>query len=392
MKFRNKGRKIYKTKEKNYYGKTPFGKFMSGALTVLLIGGIGFLGYSAAEPLINYSKKRGDDAPAVTEPSTGITAETTGATAAVVTIPENLNAETYKMVSLKPDALKDSSSLQTALSAINVNVGYEYVSVPLKVSGGEIYYASGISEAQLSGAVQSPLTLGDITAAVRNAGFKPVAEISMLEDHIAPYTYADMAYTTVDDGSRWIDAKGKHWLSPLSDRANTYVTAVCDEIAAADFDRAICSDIHYPQLSANDKELLGESVSGSDRYLALTSLTNNLYSRMLSGNTTMLLEVSAYDILTENCDVIQPMLLEVNTVVLDINFDELGETVAAGGTTYEFTGTAEEKASKLIGLVQYKLSDYNVAVRFSGDSVPENELIKAKDALSDYGYTSFIIG
>ena len=282
MKFRNKGRKIYKTKEKNYYGKTPFGKFMSGALTVLLLGGIGFLGYSAAEPLINYTKKRGDDASAASETSADFTAEPTAATAAVVTIPENLNAETYKIVSLKVDALKDSASLQSALSAINVNVGYEYVAVPLKVTGGEIYYSSGITEAQLSGAVQSSLTLGDITSAVRSAGFKPVAEISMLEDHVAPYTYADMAYTTIDDGSRWIDARGKHWLSPLSDRATTYITAVCDEIAAADFDRAICSDIKFPQLTANDKELLGESVSGSDCYLALTSLTNNLYIRMLT--------------------------------------------------------------------------------------------------------------
>ena len=62
MKFKNKGRKIYKTKEKNYYGKSPVGKAFSVGLTVLLIGGIGFIGYSVAEPLINYSKKKGDNA------------------------------------------------------------------------------------------------------------------------------------------------------------------------------------------------------------------------------------------------------------------------------------------------------------------------------------------
>ena len=61
MKFKNKGRKIYKTKEKNYYGKSPVGKAFSVGLTVLLIGGIGFIGYSVAEPLINYSKKKGDN-------------------------------------------------------------------------------------------------------------------------------------------------------------------------------------------------------------------------------------------------------------------------------------------------------------------------------------------
>ena len=35
MKFKNKGRKIYKTKEKNYYGKSPVGKAFSVGLTVL---------------------------------------------------------------------------------------------------------------------------------------------------------------------------------------------------------------------------------------------------------------------------------------------------------------------------------------------------------------------
>ena len=68
MKIKNKGRKIYKTKEKNYYGKSPFGKFMSGALSVLLIGGLGFLGYSVAEPIINYTRKAGDE-----EPSASVT-------------------------------------------------------------------------------------------------------------------------------------------------------------------------------------------------------------------------------------------------------------------------------------------------------------------------------
>ena len=60
MKIKNKGRKIYKTKEKNYYGKSPVGKAFSVGLSILLIGGIGFIGYSVAEPIINYNKKKGD--------------------------------------------------------------------------------------------------------------------------------------------------------------------------------------------------------------------------------------------------------------------------------------------------------------------------------------------
>lgn len=78
-----KGRKIYKTKERNYLGKSPMSKFMSGALTVLLIGGIGFLGYSVAEPIINYTRHEGDE-PLSTE--TFQNSETSTTTAITTTI------------------------------------------------------------------------------------------------------------------------------------------------------------------------------------------------------------------------------------------------------------------------------------------------------------------
>lgn len=397
MKLKNKGRKIYKTKEKNYYGKSPVGKFLSGALTVLLIGGIGFLGYSIAEPIVNYTKKRGDNDTVISESDTQPNSEASEmTTAAVITIPENNNIQVYKAASLNASDLENIEKLNGALQNINKNVGYEYISVPLKVSGGDICYASAVPEAQLCGAVKYSLTLSEITSAVRAAGFKPIAEVSLLRDNIAPLTYPDMAYTTSDDGSRWIDnsaeSGGKHWISPFTDKAVTYLTNIIDEIAAADFDGAMCSDVVFPPFRESDLAVLGEEVSGEENYLALTSLVNTMYSRLLNGGKIMMLEVSGVDLLQENYDVMQPMLLDVNTVVLNVDLDAMGNSVSAGGTVYEFAGTASENVSKLIGLVQYKLEGYNVVVRISGGNTDVNELIKAKDVINDYGYTSFMIG
>lgn len=393
MKFKNKGRKIYKTKEKNYYGKTPFGKFMSGALTVLLLGGIGFLGYSAAEPLVNYTKKKGDSDIIVSSTEAATVAATEEkATAAEINVSENTNLEVYRGVSLSYEDMRSIDSLSAALQNINNTEMYQYVSVPLKTDGGALYYSSSVTEAQMSGAVQSSLTLSEITAAIRAAGFKPAAEISLLKDHIIPVTYADMSYTTAGDGSRWIDGSGNYWVSPFSERTVEYLGEISDEIAAADFDKAICCDVVFPPFKASDLELFSEEIKGSDRYLALTSLTNLIYSRLLSGGTTMMLEVSAIDILQENCEVVEPMLLDVNTLVLDIDFDELGSSVSAPGTVYEFTGSAADRTSKLIGLVQYKLDGYNTVIRFSGTGVSETDLAQARQTAADYGYSSFIIG
>lgn len=397
MKFRNKGRKIYKTKEKNYYGKTPAGKFFSGALTVLLLGGIGFLGYSVAEPIINYTKKRGDNdisAAATTEDVRSSLAET--ATAATISVQENVNLEQFKAASLKKEALSDINSLRDALQRLPAGAEFEYVSVPLKVSGGDIMYASSVSEAQLSGAVKSSLTLAEITSEIRAAGYKPAAELSLLRDNILPQSYPDTGYTTADDGSRWIDdaaeSGGKPWISPFSQSAQSYLSAIADEIAASDFDKVICSDVVFPPFRDSDLELLGDEVKDSERYLALTSLVNLMYSKMINGGAAMMLEVSATDLLQGNSEVIQPILLDVNTLILNIDFDEMGDAVTAPGTVYEFTGTAAEKTSKAIGLVQHKLGDYNIAVRISGQNTDMEELLKAKEAIAEYGYSSFIIG
>ena len=105
-----------------------------------------------------------------------------------------------------------------------------------------------------------------------------------------------------------------------------------------------------------------------------------------------MLEVSAAEILSGGGEVIQPMVLDVNTLVLKVDFDEIGQSVTAPDTVYEFSGTAEENAKKIIGLVKDRLSDYNVVVRFSGKNTEQSELIKAKEAISDYGYSSYIIG
>ena len=396
MKIKNKGRKIYKTKEKNYYGKSPFGKFMSGALSVLLIGGLGFLGYSVAEPIINYTRKAGDEEPSASVTETKEQTESFSADVTVnsVDVMDNISVEQYRAASVRTEDMTSTEALAAALE--RVPSGTEYISVPLKAKGGGIYYASSVSEAGLCGAVKSALTLNDITTTVKAAGFKPVAELSLLYDNIFPAAYPDAGYKIADGGSMWIDDAlengGKPWMTPMSDVTRSYLSALGDEIASAGFEKVICEDVVFPPFRESDLALLGEEVSKGDRYLSLTSLVNSLYSKFISGGTAMMLEVSAAEILSGGGEVIQPMVLDVNTLVLKVDFDEIGQSVTAPDTVYEFSGTAEENAKKIIGLVKDRLSDYNVVVRFSGKNTEQSELIKAKEAISDYGYSSYIIG
>lgn len=394
MKRKNKGRKIYKTKEKNYYGKSPLGKALSAALTVLLIGGIGFIGYSVAEPIINYTQHKGDKPEQETSAS-----ETTGESSAdVPTDSEGASKapEKYQAAGLVPTDLANAAALKTALSAVPKNADIEFVEVPLKVRGGKIYYATENQDARACGAVSANLPLSVIADAVKESGFKPAAEISAFYDNQLPTHLPSAGYVTVDDGSQWVDNDPKHggvpWTSPTSSETLMYVSSIIDEVTAAGFERVVVTDIMYPYFRESDLALLDEQYGRTDRFLALTSAANLFYESAVSGGASMYVGVSAADILRGNCDVLQPQLLSANTVVVDVNIDELKNGVSDGKMLYEFDGTPAEITDKCLKFIGDRLKDFNVTVRISGSGATAEELIAAKKKTAEYGYKSFVLG
>ena len=400
MKFKNKGRKIYKTKEKNYYGKSPVGKAFSIGLTVLLIGGIGFLGYSVAEPLINYSNKKGDktDSSAIELPDETPTNQDgeplTGGDANNIAPP--INTEDYCAYTLSPMDISSPEAIKTALRRVPADEKIKYIEVPLKASGGNIYYDSTNYFAKQAGAVQSSVKLTDIVNAISSEGYKPVAMMSTFSDSIVPDAFRDMGYYTLDDGSQWIDnaleAGGKPWMTPFSDRAVTYNSDIAAEISSAGFEKVVCSDFIFPTFRESDIEYLGESVISSDRYMVLTSAANLLYDRIMENGANMMLEVSASELLKGNNDIVQPMLLKVNTVILNIDLDTLSYGVYTADTVYEFSGTPAENVKKMLDLVGEDVDDFNVVVRISGMTLSTQDLLDAKDEIVGCGYSSFVLG
>ena len=399
MKFKNKGRKIYKTKEKNYYGKSPVGKAFSVGLTVLLIGGIVFIGYSVAEPLINYTKKKGDS----TAESEMIASDTTPTDENGEPVTEEgaapqvpVSAEAYRAYALDPLDIADAQSIKAALKRVPSEEKIEYIEVPLKVSGGNIYYATNNYYATSSGVIQSYTKLSEIVSAISAEGYKPVALISTFNDNIIPNYFRDMSYLTVDDGSQWIDndinAGGKPWMTPFSESAVEYNTDIAEEVAQAGFERVVCYDFVFPDFRHSDVEFLGEKVVSPDRYMALTSAANMMYDKIMTEGSKMMLEVNASDLLKGKNDVLQPMLLKVNTIILNIDLDLMSYGVYTGDTVYEFTGTPAENVRKMLDLVSEDVSDFNVAVRVSGTTLSTQEMLEAKEEIVGYGFDSYVLG
>ena len=220
--------------------------------------------------------------------------------------------------------------------------------------------------------------------------------VSTFNDNTLPNYFRDMSYLCVDDGSQWIDntveAGGKPWMNPFSETAVSYNSDIVEEISSAGFDKVVCYDFIFPDFRPSDAEYLGTEVTGPDRYMALTSAANLMYDKIMHNGATMLLEVNAADLLRGKDDVLQPMLLKVNTVVLNIDVDAISYGVYTGETVYEFNGTPAENVKKMLDLVSDDVEDFNVAVRVSGVTASTQDLLDAKDEIVEYGFDSYVLG
>ena len=397
MKEKNKGRKIYKTKEKNMYQKSTGSKLFSVGLTVLFLGGIAFLGYSVAEPIMNFTKKKGDTATSVLTTEADVNESSTIGDIDVDVINNpNVSAAEIHGAMLNVADLGSLTSLEAAVNRVTVDSEAEYIFVPLKSAGGNINFTTANNKAVLAGAVTGKLSLSDICTTIRSAGFKPVAYVSLLSDNIYPQTYPDSCYKTIDDGSRWIDNSvengGKSWLSPFTDEGKEYVNSLVNEIVSADFEHIVCADLIFPNFRPSDLELLGEEVKDSERYLVLTSMMNTIYSGSLSGNCSAMLEVSAADAAQGRAEVLQPMLLQISTVCVNVNMDELAAGIDVNGMPYDFNGSVEENLEKILGLIKDKVSDFNVIIRISGKGTESVDYSAIKEIVNKYGFMSYEIG
>lgn len=395
MKIKNKGRKIYKTKEKNYYGKSPVGKFFSALLSILLIGGIGFLGYSVAGPWINYTRKQGDEEPQ--ESGTEASEEETSAEIQtenneMSSVPESEN-ETYRAFFLSEYDMSSTESIKMAVGRIPQEQGIEYIEVPLKLKSGKLTYKSSSQQINDSDIVQPEITLQEIARTIKKEGYKPSAHISVFADSTIPKIYPQYSYMITETFSAWQDSNSDFWASPFSSDYTDYMTFIADEISEAGFEKIICSDLSFPQFSDRDIEELGDTrLESGSRYTYLTDTANVLYKTITSGNSDMMIEVSASDVISGKAEVLKPLFLDADTIVMDINLDEISRGVDTGSTVYEFNGSVSENVLKMLELSEGELSDFNVTVRISGGSNNTSDVLRTKDDIAEKGYTSFILG
>lgn len=274
--------KVHKYSKHRRKNANPAQTALSVALTFLIAGAIGVVGYSVAKPLLQYDGKVQPDLsvaetaqPATTAVPVATQTETVPATEAPTEA-----AACESGVRLSAEALQSADALQQALAkARSDSPNGKLLVIPLKVQGGAVLYQTNVETAKQCGAAQGNLTLPQITAAAMEQGWMPVAECSLLYDNLLPKFRVEAGYQTAD-GSQWLDNSadngGKPWASPLSTVTLQYLTELTQEIAASDFSQIWFADAVFPPFRDSDLAYIGSSVEAENRRTGMQQFLQSL--------------------------------------------------------------------------------------------------------------------
>lgn len=141
--------------------------------------------------------------------------------------------------------------LKERLQAIDKE-SFNAVLLLLKDAEGKIYYDTASSHAKSCGAVsQTAFSLTEAEAAIRSAGFIPLAKLYTLRDNIGSHATYDNSYLyNGQAGTSWLDNTlengGRTWLNPYKANTASYLCELTEEIAKAGFKGIVAYGCQYP--------------------------------------------------------------------------------------------------------------------------------------------------
>ena len=177
--------KVHTYSKKRRRKVRPGRAILSIGFTFLVAGVIGVVGYSVAKPILQYSGAEHSQ----TQPE-----ETLSSAAAETAAPEESASAAVTETTAAPvqtqaedgyvlpvSALESKQALQAAAASAREKMpDGKLLVIPLKVSGGEIWYQTSASLAKSCGAAKGSMTLSEIVDTVTQQGWTPAAQLSLL--------------------------------------------------------------------------------------------------------------------------------------------------------------------------------------------------------------------
>lgn len=306
---------------------------------------------------------------------------------------DKLNENAITAYWLAESEIQDIETLNRILDRIGDS--YNTAVIPMKISGGKLNYNS-VNEGAIMAEVNSNLEISDIVNAVKEKGYKPAASFNTLNDNLYPKVDKASGFTNKEDGKLWYDADekkgGKAWLSPSASSTGTYLVSLTTEIASAGIEYIIATDAEYPQFSQIAFDAIGESITSENRYLDLIDIVNKISTAAESKNSELWIEISAAEMFSGTCEVFQPILLETDKIVLEINIDDFNSNIKYGNDSINFSNLSiSEKVEKVCDIAETYIYKTSFIPEITGKSLSTSDKDAAIEALKNMDYDSYII-
>lgn len=377
---------------------------------IIILALLVFVGYSVGKPIHKYfSERSGKNSaeetvpwtpPVMPEDTDGTGDETADVPEETADVPED-NGENRKLdfsaYQLPETALISDSDLRNALESAKGS-GYTAMVVTMKAEGGKIYYKTN-SQMALSAddAVAGGMYAGQISSMIRNAGFTPIAKINLLEDHNWYGEYKTGAYRFEGSTSTWLDNAaengGKPWLSPFDTDTQSYAAYLANEVSSAGFDYVIFDGIVFPPFRNSDLNYVGAIVKDPSKYKTLISIADISAKAAETNGSSVMVTVSAGEIIGGKSDLFKPAELTVKTVSVEYFPNVLESTALINGeeialselTAYDRAKTVFTEIKRLAG------EEITIVPAVRQTDFSQADFSETISAFMDLGFNSYII-
>lgn len=394
-KYKKKRKKIDRSNT-TLYGHKPVSKtrkIVTLVITVIFAILLVFFGYCIGEPIYNYIKNPPETNPNVWTPPevTNIPSEETTSLSDITPV----SFKEWSAYTLKPADMLNEELFGAAVDSAK-NSGYTSVVIPLKIRGGEIYYATKSNVALLNGEIiKSDLELEEICKTIKRTGLMPIASVSVLYDNLSPINESDIGFVVEESGVLWYDdyinVGGKPWISPFSSSSRNYLSQISDEIAAVGFDVVLISDIAFPEFEESDFSEIGDIIRNEELRGTVLYETASLFSDCADFTiyiTSVSEILSDSDEFLEKTDYMPPF----TAIAVEFDYDNMENELICNEEKFILSEMNIYDRTKLVsGVISSELSDIELIPVISSEKMMTGDVDEAIRALSESGYTKYII-
>ena len=222
--------------------------------------------------------------------------------------------------------LSASAELDKYISSLKSS-GINAVVIDFKDADGYLYYPSSIAAVQNTTVTsKAQPNAAQAVQKLKSSGISVIARVYCFRDTLMPRTDRSSAVHYSGSQSLWLDNEpskgGRPWLSPYSQSATNYLTAVVSEVKNLGVDYIMLDGVQFPDLKSNLATFDGEKAQGAlSRNKVLINFVNSCVTA--AGSTPVICTMTGDTAVNGSSQIYDGALWEANASMFAIDVRNL---------------------------------------------------------------------